>query len=54
MPNYYNQLNILNKELINSYNIRLNNYNAGLQTMKSINSIIQKASRLRGNANFFI
>lgn len=48
MPKYYNELNKLNKELINSYNIRLNNYNEGLETMKNINSVIQKASRLRG------
>jgi Bardet-Biedl syndrome 2 protein len=48
MPKYYNELRLLNKELISSYNIRLHNYNEGLETMKSINSIIQRASRLRG------
>mgnify|MGYP005985953961 CR=1 len=51
MPKYYNELNKLNKELISSYNIRLHNYNEGLETMKTINSIIQKASRLRVGPN---
>lgn len=53
MPKYYQELNSLNKELINSYNIRLQNYNEGMETMKTINSIIQKASRLRGWYHFF-
>lgn len=48
MPGYYNELNNLNNELINGYNIRLQSYNEGLETIKQINSIIQKASRLRG------
>jgi Bardet-Biedl syndrome 2 protein len=51
MPKYYNELRLLNKELISSYNIRLHNYNEGLETMKSINSIIQRASRLRVGPN---
>lgn len=48
LPNYYNELNLLNKNLINGYNIRLANYDEGVETMKKINSIIQRASRLRG------
>ncbi|KAF5291934.1 hypothetical protein FQA39_LY14166 [Lamprigera yunnana] len=47
MCKYYNELNILNKELINGYNIRLQNYNEGKDSMKAVNSIIQKSSRLR-------
>ncbi|XP_057662822.1 Bardet-Biedl syndrome 2 protein homolog [Diorhabda carinulata] len=43
----YNELMIVNKELINGYNIKVQNYNEGVETMKTINSIIQKASRLR-------
>lgn len=54
MPKYQNELNKLNKELINGYNIRLNNYNEGVETMKTINSIIQKASRLRGKIVFYL
>lgn len=48
MTKYYNELKNVNKELINRYNIQLLNYNDGLSAMKQINSIIQKASRLRG------
>lgn len=48
MPGYYKELITINKELINGYNIRLQNYNEGVETMKKINAIIQKASRLRG------
>lgn len=48
MPGCYNELRILNKGLINGYNIRLKNYDEGVETMKKINSIIQRASRLRG------
>ncbi|KAJ8925470.1 hypothetical protein NQ315_009304 [Exocentrus adspersus] len=47
MPTYYSELNAINKELINGYKIRLQNYNEGVETMKRINAIIQKASRLR-------
>lgn len=49
MSKYYNELSILNTELINGYNIRLANYKEGVEAMKYINSVIQKASRLRGN-----
>lgn len=48
MPACYNELKIVNKGLINGYNIRLKNYEEGVKTMKAINSIIQRASRLRG------
>ncbi|XP_022913757.2 BBSome complex member BBS2-like [Onthophagus taurus] len=47
VPKYYNELNNINQELINGYNIRLSNYNEGVETMKMINGIIQKSSRLR-------
>ncbi|CAH0550808.1 unnamed protein product [Brassicogethes aeneus] len=49
MPKYYNELMVLNKEIINGNNIRLHNYNEGVESMKKINAIIQQASRLRGN-----
>ncbi|EFA06343.1 Bardet-Biedl syndrome 2 protein homolog [Tribolium castaneum] len=51
MAKYYVELDRVNKELISSYNIRLQNYNEGLETMKNINSIIQRASRLRVGPN---
>ncbi|KAK4885882.1 hypothetical protein RN001_002153 [Aquatica leii] len=47
MCKYYDELNILNKELINGYKTRLQNYTEGKDAMKAINSIIQKSSRLR-------
>lgn len=49
MPKYYTELMGLNKEIINGHNIRLQNYNDGVDSMKKINAIIQRASRLRGN-----
>lgn len=52
MGKYYNQLKSLNMEMINGYNIRLANYTEGVEAMKSINSIIQRASRLRGKKHF--
>ena len=48
MTKCYNELKNVNKELVNHYNIQSSNYNDGLNVMKQINSIIQKASRLRG------
>lgn len=55
MPNYYNELYKLDGELIGWYNIRLANYQEGLDTMKKINAILQKASRLRGMIfNYFM
>ncbi|CAG9836787.1 unnamed protein product [Diabrotica balteata] len=47
LPDQYKELMTINAELINGYNIRLQNYNEGVETMKTLNSIIQKASRLR-------
>ncbi|XP_019881742.1 Bardet-Biedl syndrome 2 protein [Aethina tumida] len=47
MPKYYTELMGLNKEIINGHNIRLQNYNDGVDSMKKINAIIQRASRLR-------
>lgn len=48
MSQYYLELDRLNKEMISGYGIRLQNYNEGMDAMKGINSIIQRASRLRG------
>lgn len=48
MMNHYNDLHSVNRDLINGYNIKVQNYNEGIETMKKINNIIQKASRLRG------
>ncbi|XP_017768164.1 PREDICTED: Bardet-Biedl syndrome 2 protein-like [Nicrophorus vespilloides] len=50
MPKYYNELKALNSELTNGYNIRLANFNEGQETMKNINFILQKATRLRAGA----
>lgn len=49
LPYHYDELMVINEELINGYNIRLQNYNEKVDTMKNINTVIQKASRLRGN-----
>lgn len=49
--NHYNDLDSVNRDLINGYNIKVQNYNEGIETMKKINNIIQKASRLRGKKN---
>ncbi|XP_066249120.1 Bardet-Biedl syndrome 2 protein-like [Euwallacea similis] len=51
MVGHYHELNNVNKSLINGYNIKAQNYNEGIETMKRINSIIQKASRLRVGQN---
>lgn len=48
MIEHYHELQNVNKTLINGYNIKAQNYNEGIETMKKINHIIQKASRLRG------
>ncbi|CAH1100216.1 unnamed protein product [Psylliodes chrysocephalus] len=47
LPYHYDELMVINEELINGYNIRLQNYNEKVDTMKNINTVIQKASRLR-------
>ncbi|XP_045482156.1 Bardet-Biedl syndrome 2 protein-like [Harmonia axyridis] len=47
LSQHYKDLDNLNKELMNGYNIRLNNHNEGLETVKKINIIIQRSSRLR-------
>lgn len=49
MPKYYKELDNVNKDLISTYSVRLSNYDEGLETLKNINTIIQKSSRLRGN-----
>ncbi|KAL1501189.1 hypothetical protein ABEB36_006566 [Hypothenemus hampei] len=43
----YRELDNVNKSLINGFNIKAQNYSEGIETMKSINNIIQKASRVR-------
>ncbi|KAF7277987.1 hypothetical protein GWI33_008983 [Rhynchophorus ferrugineus] len=47
MISHYKDLDRINKDLISGYNIKVQNYNEGIDTMKKINNIIQKASRLR-------
>ncbi|KAK9738481.1 Ciliary BBSome complex subunit 2, N-terminal [Popillia japonica] len=47
MPKYYKELDNVNKDLISTYSVRLSNYDEGLETLKNINTIIQKSSRLR-------
>uniref|UniRef100_A0AAR5Q943 Bardet-Biedl syndrome 2 protein homolog n=1 Tax=Dendroctonus ponderosae TaxID=77166 RepID=A0AAR5Q943_DENPD len=47
MMSNYHELSGVNKALISGYNIKAQNYNEGIETMKRINQIIQKASRLR-------
>ncbi|XP_044745857.1 Bardet-Biedl syndrome 2 protein-like [Coccinella septempunctata] len=54
MGQYYKDLDNLNKELINGYNIRLNNHTEGLESVKKINTIIQRFSRLRGIVFFLL
>ncbi|XP_060518353.1 Bardet-Biedl syndrome 2 protein homolog isoform X2 [Cylas formicarius] len=51
MADCYHELNAVNKEIIGGYNIKVQNYNEGLETMKKINTIIQNASRLRVGRN---
>ncbi|XP_030766651.1 Bardet-Biedl syndrome 2 protein homolog [Sitophilus oryzae] len=51
MINHYKDLDGINKELISGYNIKVHNYNEGIETMKKINNILQKASRLRVGQN---
>ncbi|XP_050293438.1 Bardet-Biedl syndrome 2 protein-like [Anthonomus grandis grandis] len=51
MKMHYNALSGLNKDLISGYNIKVQNYNEGIEAMKKINGIIQKASRLRVGQN---
>ncbi|KAK9872406.1 hypothetical protein WA026_017865 [Henosepilachna vigintioctopunctata] len=51
LPQHYKDLDNLNKELISGYNVRLANYNEGLETIKKINTIVQRASRLRVGQN---
>ncbi|CAH1163467.1 unnamed protein product [Phaedon cochleariae] len=44
---HYDEVNAINSEMINGHNIKLQNYEEGVETMKKINAIIQKASRIR-------
>ncbi|XP_048518125.1 Bardet-Biedl syndrome 2 protein homolog, partial [Dendroctonus ponderosae] len=44
MMSNYHELSGVNKALISGYNIKAQNYNEGIETMKRINQIIQKAS----------
>lgn len=47
MKRFYNELNELNNDVRNGYEIRVTNYNDIVSTVKELNGIIQKASRLR-------
>nr|CAH7736700.1 unnamed protein product [Callosobruchus chinensis] len=51
MAEHYTELHAVNQELINGHNVRLQNYNEGVETMKEINAIIQHGSRLRVGPN---
>lgn len=48
MGNCYKELEAINMEMIGGHHIRIKNHEEGIDTMKRINAIIQKASRLRG------
>lgn len=48
MREWHTQLQEVNDDLINSYNIRCSNHNELLDILKQINLTIQKAARLRG------
>jgi Bardet-Biedl syndrome 2 protein len=48
MKRYYNQLHNINQELIAQYKVRCNNHEQLLSNLKTINQIIQRAGKLRG------
>lgn len=48
MMKHYNELMGVNDDLISNYTIRLRNFNEMQKTLKMINEILQKASKLRG------
>lgn len=47
MKRFYNELDEINNDLRNGYEIRVTNYNDIVNSVKELNGIIQKASRLR-------
>lgn len=53
MREWHTQLQEVNDDLINSYNIRCSNHNELLEILKQINLTIQKAARLRGEWLFY-
>ncbi|KAJ8927775.1 hypothetical protein NQ314_019724 [Rhamnusium bicolor] len=48
MPKHYMELNTINKELINGYNIRLQNYDEGVETMKKNQCYYTKGFEVKG------
>lgn len=48
MMKHYNELMGVNDDLISNYTIRLRNFNEMQKTLKMINEILQRASKLRG------
>lgn len=52
MMKHYNELMGVNDDLISNYTIRLRNFNEMQKTLKMINEILQKASKLRGIGKF--
>lgn len=49
---HYNELMGVNDDLISNYTIRLRNFNEMQKTLKMINEILQRASKLRGIGKF--
>lgn len=54
MCDCYKDLEVINIEMIGGHNIRIKNHEEGIETLKQINAIIQRASRLRGKHIFNI
>lgn len=48
MRESFMQLNALNRDLINAYNIRCSNHNELLRSLRTVNQHIQRAGRARG------
>lgn len=49
MKDIYNDLNVLNNDLITEYKIRCQNHSDLVESLKKVNIIIQRAANLRGN-----
>lgn len=49
MRDCYNDLQQINEELVHTYAVRVANHELLLETLRSINVIIQQAARLRGD-----
>lgn len=49
LKQFYIDLNAMNKEVLNEYQIRSQNHNDMVESLRQINVIIQKSANLRGN-----